>query len=128
MPREDIERVIGAPIEDDASAQIQSPGQLASHYAPRARLRLGAVRPEADEAFLAFGPSCPARDNALNLSPSSDPVEAAANLFAHLHALDHLCTDKKLAGIAAAPVPMTGLGEAINDRLMRAAAHTPRPQ
>lgn len=121
VAREDIERVTGAPLAAPSSA-IEAPGMMASHYAPRARLRLDAARPAADEAFLAFGPSCPARENALNLSPASDVAEAAANLFAHLRALDALCTEKGLSGIAAAPVPMTGLGEAINDRLRRAAA------
>lgn len=120
VAREDLEAVIGKPLEAPSTA-IEAPGMLASHYAPRARLRLNAARPEADEAFLAFGAACPARDNMLNLSPSGDVVEAAANLFAHLRALDALCTEKNLAGIAAAPVPATGLGEAVNDRLARAA-------
>ncbi len=122
VSREDIERATGSLLEAPTAA-IEAPGMMASHYAPRAGLRLNAARPDADEAFLAFGPSCPARDNALNLSPSGDVVEAAANFFAHLRTLDALCAEKKLAGIAAAPVPMTGLGEAINDRLRRAAAH-----
>ncbi len=121
VAREEIERVTGAPLAAP-SAAIEAPGMLASHYAPRARLRLNVSRPDADEAFLAFGASCPARANALNLSPAGDVVEAAGNLFAHLRALDGLCAEKKLGGIAAAPVPMTGLGEAINDRLARAAA------
>lgn len=121
VPREDLERVIGKALAAP-SLSIEAPGMMASHYAPRASLRLDAAQPEAEEAFLAFGPYPPARKNALNLSPSGDVGEAAANLFAHLRALDALCTEKGLSGIAAAPVPMTGLGEAINDRLRRAAA------
>ncbi len=121
LARGEIERVTGA-LSEAAPSSIEAPGMLASHYAPRARIRLNAARPDADEAFLAFGPACPARENMLNLSPGGDVVEAAANLFAHLRALDRLCTDKKLAGIAAASVPAAGLGEAINDRLRRAAA------
>lgn len=121
LARAEIEAAIGHPLEA-ASGAIEAPGMLASHYAPRARLRLNAARPEANEAFLAFGAACPARSNMLNLSAAGDLVEAAANLFAHLHALDAACARSGLAGIACAPVPMTGLGEAINDRLARAAA------
>jgi L-threonylcarbamoyladenylate synthase len=102
-----------------------APGQLASHYAPRARLRLDAGSIEKGEALLAFG-SAPARGAAtaamaLNLSPRGDLIEAAANLFSHLRALDAA----GVATIAVMPVPHQGLGEAINDRLQRAAA--PRP-
>ncbi len=121
LARAEIEASIGASLEA-ASGAIEAPGMLASHYAPRARLRLNAARPDANEAFLAFGAACPARSNMLNLSPSGDLAEAAANFFAHLHALDAACARSGLAGIACAPVPMTGLGEAINDRLTRAAA------
>ena len=85
------------------------------HYAPRARLRLDARGGETGEGFLGFGPDCPGAD--LNLSPSGSLREAAANLFAHLRALD-----ARFAAIAVAPVPDEGLGEAINDRLRRAAA------
>ncbi len=95
---------------------IEAPGQLASHYAPRARLRMNAVAPEPGEAFLGFGPHH--REGCLNLSRSADLTEAAANLFAMLRVLDV----SGAAGIAVAPVPETGLGEAINDRLQRAAA------
>ncbi|MEM9572039.1 MAG: L-threonylcarbamoyladenylate synthase [Pseudomonadota bacterium] len=90
----------------------QSPGQLLRHYAPQAQLRLNVETPEADEAYLAFG----ARDGALNLSASGDLTEAAANLFAMLRTLDN-----QYERIAVAPIPQTGLGEAINDRLTRAA-------
>jgi L-threonylcarbamoyladenylate synthase len=99
-----------------------APGQLVSHYAPRARLRLDARRVEPGEALLAFG-AAPAEGaehaaRVLNLSASSDLIEAAANLFSHLRALDACGA----ATIAVMPVPHTGLGEAINDRLKRAAA------
>jgi L-threonylcarbamoyladenylate synthase len=94
---------------------------LASHYAPRARVRLNAIQPEAGEAFLAFGETPIAGGSILNLSPSGDLREAARNLFAMLNALD----GNNVAGIAVARIPETGLGEAINDRLRRAAA--PRP-
>ena len=96
-----------------AGADITAPGQLASHYAPRAALRLNARTSQQGEVLLGFG----AITGDLNLSPSADMVEAAANLFAHLHRLDG--TNKP---IAVAPIPTTGLGRAINDRLKRAAA------
>jgi L-threonylcarbamoyladenylate synthase len=99
-----------------------APGLLASHYAPRARLRLDAETVAAGEALLAFGPALPAGATqaaaVLNLSPAGDLIEAAANLFAHLRALDAAGA----AAIAVMPIPHTGLGEAINDRLARAAA------
>ena len=120
LPREDLEAAAGLlvdPVRDpDAPA---SPGQLASHYAPTARLRLNAIEPAANEALLAFGPDVPAGAKVTaNLSPTGDLKEAAANLFALLHALDRA----DVRGIAAMPVPETGLGAAINDRLTRAAA------
>jgi len=90
----------------------QSPGQLLRHYAPKARLRLNVKTPEPDEAFLGFGPCT----STLNLSPRADLGEAAANLFAMLRQLD--ATYER---IAVAPIPEHGLGEAINDRLTRAA-------
>lgn len=121
LARADIERVVGAGVASGGAA-IEAPGMLESHYAPRARLRLNALGPLRGEAYLAFGASVAAGPDILNLSARSDLREAAANLFAHLHALDRLCSDKNLAGIAVAPVPETGLGEAINDRLRRAAA------
>jgi L-threonylcarbamoyladenylate synthase len=90
----------------------QSPGQLLRHYAPDAKLRLNAEAPEAGEAYLGFGPG----DATLNLSPTGDMTEAAANLFAMLRNLD-----ARFDRIAVAPIPANGLGEAINDRLTRAA-------
>lgn len=113
VPREAIEALAG-PLAG-AAAGIQSPGMLPSHYAPAARLRLEAARPEPGEAFLAFGPAAPT--GALNLSPAGDLAEAAANLFAFLRRLD-----REAQAIAVAPIPREGLGEAINDRLARAAA------
>ncbi len=97
-----------------------APGQLASHYAPSARLRLDADAPVAGEAWLGFGPDpdISAAKLALNLSPSGDLLEAAARLFAHLRKLDASGTDR----IAVAAIPHHGLGEAIRDRLSRAAA------
>jgi L-threonylcarbamoyladenylate synthase len=108
--------------EADGEEVPLAPGQLASHYAPRARLRLEARRIEAGEALLAFG-AAPAEGaqhaaRVLNLSARGDLIEAAANLFSHLRALDSCGA----ASIAVMPVPHTGLGEAINDRLKRAAA------
>jgi L-threonylcarbamoyladenylate synthase len=95
---------------------------LASHYAPATRLRLNADTVAPNEALLAFGPALPpGADRAiavLNLSPAGDLVEAAANLFAHLRALDR----SGARSIAVVPMPGEGLGEAINDRLARAAA------
>jgi L-threonylcarbamoyladenylate synthase len=116
---EDIERVLGRALRRAGSgAGIQAPGMLQSHYAPRALLRLDADAPRPGEAFLAFGPASAAPVGTLNLSPSADLREAAANLFAHLRALDN----SGASAIAVMPIPETGLGEAINDRLRRAAA------
>ena len=96
-----------------------APGMLASHYAPRTPLRLNARDVRAGEALLAFGPRCAEGGaQSLNLSPSGDLVEAAANLFSHLRALDA----SGARAIAVMPIPNEGLGEAINDRLARAAA------
>ena len=120
---EEIERVIGRPVRRaDKTAAIEAPGMLASHYAPNAAIRLEAESPGPSEAFLAFGAAPPNHPHTLNLSESCDLREAAANLFAHLRALDALCTEERLSAIAVAPIPDEGLGEAINDRLRRAAA------
>ena len=120
LAREEIERVLGhALIVPAAQTAPVAPGMLASHYAPKARLRLNAKSPHAGEALLAFGPQAPTADGmTLNLSARGDLIEAAANLFAHLRALDA----SGAATIAVMPVPRRGLGEAINDRLRRAAA------
>lgn len=119
IPAEVIARVSGFPVERHTeSDRPSSPGQLARHYAPRTPLRLEALDARPGEALLAFGPDLPAHDGpTLNLSPRGDLIEAAANLFAALRALD-------AAGartIAVMPIPEHGLGEAINDRLRRAA-------
>jgi L-threonylcarbamoyladenylate synthase len=103
------------PGADDATAP-RSPGRLLSHYAPTLPVRLEAASAEPGEALLGFGPTAP--KEALNLSPTGDLQEAAANLFAMLRQLD----DPKRRAIAVMPVPQTGLGIAINDRLRRAAA------
>ncbi|MGE0253228.1 MAG: L-threonylcarbamoyladenylate synthase [Alphaproteobacteria bacterium] len=102
----------------DEDGRPKSPGRLARHYAPRARLRLDACEVRAGEALLAFGPDVPCGAAAtLNLSPAGDLTEAAANLFAMLRALDAT----GCAAIAVMPVPAIGIGRAIDDRLRRAA-------
>lgn len=100
----------------------RSPGQIARHYAPSIPVRLNATVADANEAVIDFGPSpVPGGATRQNLSPSGNLAEAAANLFAALHALD----DPRHAGIAVASIPEDGLGRAINDRLRRAVeAHT----
>lgn len=116
-----IEAVIGSPIARSTSQNERphSPGQLASHYAPRAAVRLNATSLRPGEALLAFGPDALATlGPSINLSTTGDLVEAAANLFAALRTLDAEGVD----GIAVMPIPNHGLGEAINDRLQRAAA------
>lgn len=126
VPRASIERVLGRPLAsaamgEEATAPI-APGLLASHYAPRTPLRLNAVAVESGEALLAFGaaaaPGAERSANVRNLSAGGDLLEAAANLFAHLRALDAAGAST----IAVMPIPNDGLGEAINDRLARAAA------
>jgi len=96
-------------------ANPDAPGQLSSHYAPRAKLRLNATDRRSGEVLLGFGP---AQGADLNLSPVGDLTEAAANLFACLHRLD----GRRTGTIAVSPIPESGLGQAINDRLRRAAA------
>jgi L-threonylcarbamoyladenylate synthase len=121
LAREEIERVLGHPLalaavpDDDAPL---APGMLSSHYAPRAAVRLNANAPRAGEALLAFGPAPAHAGPMLNLSPRGDVLEAAANLFSHLRALDASGAHH----IAVMSIPHDGLGEAINDRLARAAA------
>jgi L-threonylcarbamoyladenylate synthase len=118
LATEEIEAVLGQPlILRDAHDPLTAPGQLLSHYAPQARVRLNATSARAGECYLGFGPNAGARACDLTLSETGDLVEAAANLFGHLHQLDALGQP-----IAVAPIPETGLGVAINDRLHRAAA------
>lgn len=108
-----LEAFLGAPLKRASGADITAPGMLKSHYAPKAALRLNAVSPEAGEGYLGFGAGV---SEGLNLSPSGDLAEAATKLFAMLRALD-----ARYPRIGVAPIPMEGLGEAINDRLARAA-------
>jgi L-threonylcarbamoyladenylate synthase len=127
VPRAEIERVLGRtlvqPPADAGTDSVQplAPGMLTSHYAPRAKVRLNAVKLEAGEALLAFGlgaiSGIDAASIVINLSERGDLDEAAANLFGHLRALD----GKGVHTIAVMPIPDEGLGEAINDRLRRAA-------
>lgn len=118
VPRDEIERITGALGEaSDSEARPSSPGRLLRHYAPRARLRLNAAAPREGELYLAFGP-VPEGAAALQLSAAASPREAAANLFALLREADK----RGAAAIAVAPIPDEGIGEAINDRLKRAAA------
>lgn len=120
VPREAIEHVIGRPlvITGNAGHAPISPGMLASHYAPVARVRLDAEAPEDGEAWLGFGPEGREHAASLNLSPTGDLREAAAHLFGYMRRLDEM--GRKT--IAVARIPEHGLGEAINDRLRRAAA------
>jgi L-threonylcarbamoyladenylate synthase len=126
LPRADIERVLGRPLHaPDMGAAPRAPGLLASHYAPDAALRMDASAIEPGEALLSFGAAhLPGAEHAVatvNLSPTGRLDEAACRLFAALRALDA----HKPRMIAVMPIPTHGLGEAINDRLARAAA--PRP-
>jgi L-threonylcarbamoyladenylate synthase len=129
LARDAIEAVLGQTLDtakdpgagEDSASKPLAPGRLASHYAPAHGLRLNAVQVQPGEACLAFGlPLPPGAQPALtlNLSTRGDLTEACANLYGHLRALDALpCT-----GLAAVPLPTQGLGEALNDRLQRAAA------
>ena len=114
ITRAEIEAVVG-PLAEAEAAVRRSPGRMALHYAPEAAVRLEAAAPRPGEAFLAFGAAPVATP--FNLSPSGDLREAAANLFAFLRAADRT----RPTAIAVASIPNHGLGEAINDRLKRAA-------
>ena len=120
VTRAQLEALIGPLSEAQADAR-RSPGRLARHYAPNLPLRLNVTEPRANEVWLGFGSIRWAGDGAepFNLSREGDLAEAAANLFAFLRAADR----SGAAGIAVAPIPDTGLGEAINDRLRRAAGY-----
>ncbi len=127
VARDAIERVLKHPLAElPAGIAVEdaplAPGMLASHYAPRTSMRLDAESIEAGEALLAFGPArvkgAEKAARTLNLSARGDLIEAAANLFSHLRALDAAGAQM----IAVMPLPHEGLGEAINDRLQRAAA------
>jgi len=128
VAREAIERALGRNLAEAPSGSAAgdgapiAPGMLASHYAPRTRLRLNVSRVEPGEALLAFGRAQPQgaerAKTMLNLSARGDLIEAASNLFSQLRALDATGA----SAIAVMPIPGDGLGEAINDRLARAAA------
>jgi L-threonylcarbamoyladenylate synthase len=119
ISRENIEACLGVPLQQpESDGPLHAPGQLESHYAPRGSLRLNAERPGPGETYLGFGRHS---FGPHTLSATGNTTEAAANLFRKLHELDATGA----AHIAVAPIPMAGLGEAINDRLQRAAA--PRP-
>ena len=120
IPAEALEACLGAPLGAGGDAgRPSAPGQLASHYAPGAAMRLGVTRPDPGEFWLGFGPEAASAD--LNLSPAGDLREAAANLFHYLREADA----RTRGAIAVSPVPETGLGRAINHRQPPAAA--PRP-
>ena len=116
LERHYIEALIGPLAEAEADAR-RSPGRLALHYAPDAPVRLDAEAPRPGEAYLAFGPDAPDGPGVWNLSSTGDLREAAAHLFTFLRAADRI----RPIAIAVAPVSTQGLGEAINDRLRRAA-------
>ena len=117
LSRAALEAVAGPLLAPEASAKAApaSPGMVLRHYAPRAPVRLHGSSAQAGEVMIGFGPGFDGAD--FNLSPSGDLVEAAANLFALLRAADAL----NPSAIVIAAIPETGLGEAIADRLARAA-------
>lgn len=119
---DEIEAALGVKALRGGAAGVEAPGMLVSHYAPDAAMRLDAAEVEAGEALLAFGPQRIAGAEravaVLNLSEAGDLREAAANLYGHMKALDRAGA----AVIAVEPIPQDGLGEAIADRLQRAAA------
>ncbi|MDN5928676.1 MAG: threonylcarbamoyl-AMP synthase [Hyphomicrobiales bacterium] len=122
LAAEEIEAAAGVRLERGKTAGLEAPGMMASHYAPGAKMRLNASAVSPGEALLAFGPAR-AKDAegakaVRNLSPKGDAREAAANFFSMLRELDATGA----AVIAVEPIPAAGLGEAINDRLRRAAA------
>lgn len=136
--QEELEQVLGVRLtaqeasHTTTSPLITAPGQLSSHYAPTLPVRLNVLNPQPDEIYLAFGPTLNTNAaHTLNLSEQGDLAEAAHNLFDYLHMADKLAltandaSNPAIAAIAVAPIPATGLGLALNDRLKRAAA--PRP-
>jgi L-threonylcarbamoyladenylate synthase len=119
LPQEDLEAILGPLARPDENDAPRAPGMLASHYAPALPLRLDAECVDGSEALLAFGAQpLSGAAQTINLSPTGDLTEAAANLFAALHDLDRA----GFSAIAVMPIPESGLGHAINDRLQRAAA------
>ena len=120
IPAEALARALGRPLAEPQDASITAPGQLASHYAPETRLILNATEAAPDALWLAFGPL--GSRQGLSLSDTGDMTEAAARLFAALHDIDAMARDRGITTIHVDPIPDTGLGRAINDRLSRAAA------
>ncbi len=121
LSRDDIAATLGRELAQAVDTNDETPlapGMLESHYAPRTRLRLNAARVEPGEVLLAFGSPLPGAAATLNLSEQGDIAEAAANLFGHLRRLDAM----RAPTICVMRIPSAGLGEAINDRLRRAAA------
>lgn len=115
---EEIEAVLGEKLGLPQDAELQSPGMLLKHYAPRLPVRLNATAAVGREGLLSFGPALPGFATIYPLSARGDLAEAAARLYAGLHALDQV---PGIEGIAVMPIPSHGLGAAINDRLTRAA-------
>lgn len=115
IPSDALEEVLGTDLGLSSTGTITAPGQLMSHYAPRAHVRLDVTKPRSEEIWIGFGPECAGAD--FSLSPTGDLDEAAMRLFAVLHDADQTGRD-----ISIAPIPQHGLGLAINDRLQRAAA------
>lgn len=121
VPKEALEAVLGVKLQtlQDKAATLKSPGMLESHYAPALPVRLNVTKPLPTEALLSFGPAVPSgARKVISLSDSGDDREAAAKLFAALRVLD----SQEFTAIAVMPIPESGLGSAINDRLRRAAA------
>jgi L-threonylcarbamoyladenylate synthase len=119
LAAEEVEAFLGAPLARDLTpGRVAAPGQLASHYAPRAPVRLDVTEPAADAVLIGFGPVA----GDLTLSSAGDLTEAAAELFDALHEADALARRTGRARIDVAPIPERGLGRAILDRLRRAAA------
>ncbi|MEK9967826.1 MAG: L-threonylcarbamoyladenylate synthase, partial [Ferrovibrio sp.] len=114
---EEIEAVLGETLAHPTDTKLQSPGMLLKHYAPRLPVRLNAVAAQGREGLLSFGKPPPGFATVFPLSESGSLAEAAARLYAGLHALDQMTG---LDGIAVMPIPQQGLGVAINDRLTRA--------
>ncbi len=109
-----LSEVLGPPLDPAPPGLIEAPGQLASHYSPGKPVRLEASSAEPDEFLIGFGPVA----GSISLSPSGDLAEAAARLYECLH----VAAAANASRIAVAPIPQTGIGLAINDRLSRAAA------
>jgi L-threonylcarbamoyladenylate synthase len=123
LSRESVMRILGREMDSrDPDETLRAPGLLDSHYAPLAPLRMNVTKFRLDDAILAFGtiklPEFPANRPVVNLSPTANLLQAAARLFSALRELDA----HNPATIAVAPIPAGGLGEAINDRLVRASA------